>query len=36
MRPTQLTQASFLQKKSNFAKCFLDIFDAEIAQCRQK
>ena len=23
---TQLTQASFLQKKSNVAKCFFDIF----------
>ena len=36
LRPTQLTQASFLQKKSNVAKCFFDIFNAEIAQCRQK
>ena len=32
----QLTQASFLQKKSNVAKWFFDIFNAEIAQCRQK
>ena len=36
LRPTQLTQASFLQKKMNVAKCFFDIFNAEIAQCRQK
>ena len=73
LRPTQLTQASFLQKnqmlqnvflisvtlrwhrasvacnlqlkliilifhvkKLNVAKCFFDIFNAEIAQCRQK
>ena len=26
LRPTQLTQASFLQKKSNVAKCFLISF----------
>ena len=31
----QLTQASFLQKKSNIAKCCFDISNAEIAQCRQ-
>ena len=31
----QLTQASFLQKKSKFAKSFFDISNAEIAQCRQ-
>ena len=36
LRPTQLTQASFLQKKANVAKCFIDIYNAEIAQCRQK
>ena len=37
LRPTQLTQASFLQKeKSKVAKCFFYIFNAEIAQCRQK
>ena len=36
LRPTQLTQASFLQKKSNVAKWFFDIFNTEIAQCRQK
>ena len=34
LRPTQLTQTSFLQK-SNVAKCFFDIFNAEIAQCHQ-
>ena len=28
----QLTQASFLQKKSNVAKCFFDICNAEMAQ----
>ena len=27
----QLTQASFLQKKSNVAKCFFDICNAEMA-----
>ena len=32
----QLTQTSFLQKKSNVAKCFFDIFNAEVAQCCQK
>ena len=32
LRPTQLTQASFLQKKSNVAKCFIDICYAEMAQ----
>ena len=32
----QLTQASFLQKKSNVAKCFFDISSTEIAQCCQK
>ena len=37
LRPTQLTQASFLQKKSNIAKYFLIcISNAEIAQVRQK
>ena len=37
LRPRQLTQASFLQKKkSNVAKCFFDISNAEIAQWRQK
>ena len=36
LRPTQLRQASFLQKKSNVAKWFFDICNAEIAQCRQK
>jgi len=29
-------QASFLQKKSNFANCFFDICNAEMVQCRQK
>ena len=28
----QLVQASFLQKKSNVAKCFFDICNAEMAQ----
>ena len=28
----QLTQASLLQKKSNVAKCFFDILNAEMAQ----
>ena len=28
----QLTQASFLQKKSNVAKCFFDICNAEMAE----
>ena len=32
----QLTQASFLQKKSNVAKWFFDIFNAEIAQPHQE
>ena len=32
----QSTQALFLQKKSNVAKCFFDIFNTEIAQCRQQ
>ena len=32
---TQLTQASILQKKSNVANFFY-IFNAEVAQCRQK
>ena len=36
LRNTQLKQASFLQKKKNVAKWFFDIFNAEIAQCRQK
>ena len=36
LRPTQLTQASFLQKKSNVAKCFFDICNAEMAQWRRK
>ena len=36
LRPTQLTQASFLQKKSKVAKWFFDIFNAEIARCCQK
>ena len=31
-----MTQASFLQKKSNVAKWFFDFFNAGIAQCRQK
>ena len=32
LRPRQLTQASFLQKKSNVAKWFFDICNAEMAQ----
>ena len=32
LRPTQLTRASFLQKKSNVGKYFFDIFNTEIAQ----
>jgi hypothetical protein len=28
----QLTQASFLQKKSNIAECFFDVCNAEMAQ----
>ena len=32
----QLTQASFFFKKENVRKCFFDIFNAGIAQCRQK
>ena len=32
----QLTQASFLQKNQMLQNVFLDIFNAEIAQCRQK
>ena len=32
LRPRRLTQASFLQKKSNVAKCFFDICNAEMAQ----
>ena len=36
LRPTQLTQTSFLQKISNVAKWFFDIFNAEIAQFCQK
>ena len=37
LRPTQLTQASFLQKKkSNVAKCVFDICNAEMAQWCQK
>ena len=36
LRPTQFTQASSLQKKSNVAKCFFDTFKFEIAQCREK
>ena len=31
-QPVQLTQASFLQKKSNVAKSFFDICNAEMAQ----
>ena len=31
-QPVQLAQASFLQKKSNVAKCFFDICNAEMAQ----
>ena len=31
-QPVQLAQASFLQKKSNIAKCFFDICNAEMAQ----
>ena len=34
--PTQLTQASFLQKNKMWQNIFLDIFNAEIAQCRRK
>ena len=36
LRPTQLTQASFLQKNQMLQNVFFDIFNAEIAQCRQK
>ena len=36
LRPTQLTQASFLQKKSNVAKRFFYICNTEMAQWRQK
>ena len=36
LRPKQLTKASFLQKKSNVAKCFYDICNAEMAQWCQK
>ena len=36
MRPTQLTQASFLQKKMNVAKCFFDICNTEMAHWHQK
>ena len=32
----QLTQASFSQKKTNVAKCFFDICNAEMAQWRRK
>ena len=35
LRPRQLTQASFLQKKIKCCEMF-DIFNAEIAQCRRK
>ena len=31
-QPVQLAQASFLQKKSNVAKWFFDICNAEMAQ----
>jgi hypothetical protein len=31
-QPVQLAQASFLQKKSNVAKCSFDICNAEMAQ----
>ena len=34
LRPTQLTQTSFLQKISNVAKYFFDICNAEMAQWR--
>ena len=32
LRPRQLTKASFLQKKSNVAKCFFCICNTEMAQ----
>ena len=31
-QPVQLAQASFLQKKSNVAKWFFGIFNAEVAK----
>ena len=36
LRPTELTQASFLQKNKMWQNIFLDIFNAEISQCRRK
>ena len=36
LRPTQMTQASFLQKNQLLQNGFFYIFNAEIAQCRQK
>ena len=36
LRPTQLTQASLLQKNQMLQNVFFDVFNTEIAQCRQK
>ena len=36
LRPTQLAQTLFLQKKAYVAKCFFDICNTEMAQWHKK